>query len=701
MKIIRLFAMAVLSALFLSASAFIPKTEKSSSYVKITNVERTDSSLRLGIRLQNRPNFWVRIPSDARLIAVDDTTRQYKITGTENIALDQEIWMPESGSHEGILIFEKVPEDVKVVDLVERDYRNIDDNSLGIHLDEPATHEAPKLITIADILNGSGKPAEKWAGIDVKRYADLGFYKKDGKTHLKGRIPDYSPRSGIRAISVRTQDEITHSNKVNVGTINPDGSFEMDLPVVYPQFGILELGKRYNNLFLIPGDTLSLVTSMSVRVDPATGYQPEYYGFEGEPTDGVVITMLTDTLIKKRFRFTDPASEYFCKYYLAPSDSMKTETIRYNEKLAGALDDAVAELPEILGNLPISVFAKDMLAAYVVSELCEGMENLELYFKDAKGPGVRKDESGEFSYHEGETLDTKDFIAGRLKHKKIIYDNPLLLCVGWVLPNRWAFNSLFRNAAVASQGLMDVEGGFAYTQADDPSEPYRVTDNFLDSIGLGKCFVTDLLRTSRLINSITTHEIPSYGNLERVNKLVAMLIRHNDSQVLNEILMDAYTSFVKDVMIAENAIAATNDAVMIDGTAEGEVLDKIIAPYRGNYLFLDFWGIGCGPCRAGMINQKPLLEEMAGKPFKALYIANAEEGIEACKKWLRNEGIKGEHIFVSGEDWKYLSGLFNITGIPHGVLIDKDGKIINPDYGSSMDCLMGYPELKKTFPELF
>ena len=93
-------------------------------------------------------------------------------------------------------------------------------------------------------------------------------------------------------------------------------------------------------------------------------------------------------------------------------------------------------------------------------------------------------------------------------------------------------------------------------------------------------------------------------------------------------------------------------------------------------MFLDFWGISCAPCRAGMVRQIPLLEELTDKPFKAIYIANTEDGVETCKRWLRKEGIKGEHVFVSEDAWQSLRKRFNIYEIPFGVLIDKDGKVI-------------------------
>ena len=40
--------------------------------------------------------------------------------------------------------------------------------------------------------------------------------------------------------------------------------------------------------------------------------------------------------------------------------------------------------------------------------------------------------------------------------------------------------------------------------------------------------------------------------------------------------------------------------------------------------------------------------------------------------------IGGEHFRVSNDEWNYLTDKFNITGIPHYVLVGKDGSVINP-----------------------
>lgn len=676
---------AILAALMstcLSAYAIAPKVEVTPRYLKITDVERTDSTLRIGVRLQHYPNYWVRIPSSTHLMALTDTTTKYKIKGAENFALDEKIWMPASGQHEGVLIFERVPEDVKIVDMIESSPSDAGSNALGIHLDEPDNRVRPDIITLADVISDTKQPTESWKGFNPKRYADMSFYKKDGTTHLRGRITDYSQRAGFSTFSVKTNDDFAHHEKVNVGEIHPDGSFEIDLPVSYPQISYIEVGPISNNLFLIPGDTLSLVSCMATVPDIKRGTAPEFFGYEGDVDDGVAINILMDSILNEQYSLTS----LFHKYYVKETDSMESETYKTHDRLAQLLDSVITDRPTVLGDLPISGFAKDILSDIAIAKICERMEDLEMNFVDAMGPGFKKGEDGSYRYSPGKSLDYVKLKTPILKHKDLIYNNPLILCSGFVLPNRWEFNQIFRKFDYAGVGMVkhtDEDGNDTgvFVFAEDLAEPYKIADNYLDSIGIGDCFVAQLVNTNSLIRDLHSKEKPSFESLDRKSRLLTHVIKHNEYGMLNDILMGEYNNYVKDVMVAENILASNSDSYAIpDGTPRGETLKKIIAPYEGNVFFLDFWGIGCGPCRAGMMNQKSLLEKLSDKPFKALYIANAEDGLDACKNWLKKEDIKGEHIFVSGDEWKLLSGLFNFSGIPFGVLISKDGKIIKREY---------------------
>ena len=110
--------------------------------------------------------------------------------------------------------------------------------------------DLPRLTTAADLFNSTDRPIEKWSGFDPARYKDMSFYKNDGITHLRGRIIDYTPDSDVKTVSIHTIDDISGIRKNEVGEINPDGTFAIDIPLTYPQFDFFKLGNIYKNLVM-------------------------------------------------------------------------------------------------------------------------------------------------------------------------------------------------------------------------------------------------------------------------------------------------------------------------------------------------------------------------------------------------------------------------------------------------------------------
>jgi len=107
----------------------------------------------------------------------------------------------------------------------------------------------------------------------------------------------------------------------------------------------------------------------------------------------------------------------------------------------------------------------------------------------------------------------------------------------------------------------------------------------------------------------------------------------------------------------------------------GLLFDAIMKKYRGKVVFVDFWATWCAPCLAGIEQMKPLKEEMAGKDVVFVYITYPGSPKSTWDNMI--PGIKGEHYRVSEEEWKSITNLFNITGIPHYALVDKDGVVVN------------------------
>lgn len=115
---------------------------------------------------------------------------------------------------------------------------------------------------------------------------------------------------------------------------------------------------------------------------------------------------------------------------------------------------------------------------------------------------------------------------------------------------------------------------------------------------------------------------------------------------------------------------------------------------RGNYVFIDFWGSWCGPCRRENPRLRAVYEKYKNTRFKE---ANSFQlvsiGIEKSKNsWLQaiqNDQLDWPlHILDVSESLRFfngpLSSLYNIKEVPTTYLIDPDGKVL----ARNLDLLM-------------
>ena len=114
--------------------------------------------------------------------------------------------------------------------------------------------------------------------------------------------------------------------------------------------------------------------------------------------------------------------------------------------------------------------------------------------------------------------------------------------------------------------------------------------------------------------------------------------------------------------------------------------------YAGNVIYMDFWGIGCGPCRRGMVDQRTLVEQYKDAPVRFLYICNGKDSPrEPSEKFLSENQIQGEHIFLSSDEWNHLANKFQFNAIPFTLLINKNGNIVEknvPPTAAKLDELL-------------
>jgi len=117
-----------------------------------------------------------------------------------------------------------------------------------------------------------------------------------------------------------------------------------------------------------------------------------------------------------------------------------------------------------------------------------------------------------------------------------------------------------------------------------------------------------------------------------------------------------------------------------------DLIRSLCAKYPGKILIIDFWGMGCGPCRGAIQQSKILRSEIAKRDdVKLIFIAGERttEGSDAYKKYVTKWLADEETVCVNNADFTRLQELFQFNGIPHYETITPDCRCVRDDLSIS------------------
>ena len=509
-----------------------------------------------------------------------------------------------------------------------------------------------------------------------------------GKAVVRGRFANRAEH-GFSTFNVTGTDLFSDQEFVRTINIEADGSF-LEL-ISLPHSGWVYFdGADIPPAFIAVGDTLEIQVDGSVNEVKLSGS-----GATGEVNS--VWPQLETQFASKETR--TPWEEMNREFML----EWKNRKVRELDRIASAIDaDTIAALKDC------SNYAKDVLKTSLLAMPLEQMLVAVHQWR-----WRTRNEDGKPNPALTITSDSFfDFLSARQSY---LMDNPLMIFAAdgsgvinnmeFFVLNAYLFlaNNMERwSKSTDSDELGNYKENFVLPHNYDPAlhrEMLEFDKGHLLSLADYYAMCSDSIRsrfkldnTGFMMQLCLLHRVLDFdfeGSdgwflTRKAEELAGAIPQFTASSICHH-AVDVYRRFV----IEREGNARMEASVSTPGDS---LFQSLKDKYAGNVIYMDFWGIGCGPCRMGMLQQRTLVDKYKDSPVRFLYICNEKDSPrEPSQKFLTDNGIQGEHLFLSSDEWNLLTNKFQFNAIPFTLLIDRNGNIVEknvPPTAAKLDELL-------------
>ena len=590
---------------------------------------------------------------------LDEDGNRYPLHSAEGIKLDAWVQSPENGVTEFTMNFEPMPKRVKVFDFIEGDVRGAF-MLLGIH-DKKTKLKVPTMKELSE--------ANPWT-------LPEDWFKTDSIT-IKGRIEGYDAKQfGFTSMECYYEDVFEKDDATLVLDIADDGTFCKKFQASYPirhSFFTYESKVDFDEMpfFARPGETIDI----TIRKDDNNHY----------------ICIYNNGSSREVARWLRSSDEF-------------SETILPLARFNGTFAEANELADKVWQNVMYRLQMVNRREHYTPMEMQLALADIQTHFAEDymdyamnREFALMKQEERDGIYHT-EILDSVEWKKlfddkNYYQLHRIDFDNPLLFVSNNfpLLLNRIQFANPVRHRQY--KGMIDENGAYENNMENAKKKLTNGKIALRDIMGTDKdnmmiqlCVYKDMLSDfnywrqaedyiPRILADTTMNVSEREKRMEELQSLSNMMPLYLGS------LSNPYIHQKADQFYA-NKMAQIELSTPLPDTPMADLIRSLCAKYPGRFLIIDFWGMGCGPCRSAIQSSKEKRGEIAKRDdVKLVFIAGERttEGSDAYKKYVDEWLADEETICVTNTDFTRLQELFQFNGIPHYETITPDGHRVRDD----------------------
>ncbi|WP_346713547.1 TlpA disulfide reductase family protein [Mediterranea massiliensis] len=716
----------LLSGLLLTAQTIENPTFKArnGSIRNITRIERTPECTKVYIHAIFRPHWWIMEDGDSYLEDAA-TGKRYAQTGAEGIQLKEKTVMPDSGTTDFVLLFEPLPADVQTVHLIAPN--STESNTYDISLvpapknkqplkpvkgnwfaddaqgrwaygiydslviadnrlyDLKTFHKKGKRLVLAAQSRADGSsvtlqltPRKDGSclialdGGEAQRYvrtrpdtpaveADNGYgddFFRNDSVCLQGYLDGYDPRLGFDSGILYLEDNIISQEYPVVVPIKPDGSFQCKFVLQHPICHNLLLNNNWVPYYAEPGDTVTLYLSwedlMARSRARDNSYPLPHTAHMGRRAD---LSYLATTL-KQSFYYP----------YDKLSKAQKTLTpAQFQEQLK----PVVAQWQQQADSLCRLYAPSQKAVSLIRNQMAMQVGSTYLNFQMSRNYYAQQDSTNRVLQVQPDASYYNFLKEMPLNEQSALANSNISTFI-----NRFEYMNPL-DAAYSTYAHLSNEETFKAL----PVEEQQIL------LQMKLCETKD-----SIINSLCATPSPLLWQVARIRNLrftlSDVLKRRQDAEVflsrVEKTLTHPYLRATARNLMDELCPETRPASYQLPEGKATDIFRRIIAPHAGKVLFVDFWATTCGPCRGGIQATADLRKQYRNHPeFQFVYITSETESPEKSYTDYVEKHLKGEACYrLTDTEYKYMRQLFQFNGIPHYVVVEKDGSISTEEVGT-------------------